>query len=165
MATIIERTTVKLFENLPVPFSQVSCFVLPSDDKVHALWALWLQSWRGDNLTQGPRILDTGSGPGIMVRLCMCLCQADVILGWSPVLGWEWKAKGQASFTRMCFYSGNLNCWFSTRYLEKQERVWRGRHEGERRRKETQTVEKTACASHLRQTDWWSVFFFFFLWC
>lgn len=84
--------------------------------------------------------------PGIMQRLCtgLCLCvcvslyQADVILGWSPVLGWEWDAKGPGHFRTICFYTGNPNCRFSTRYLELKER--QGKDWEEKRGEETEMV-------------------------
>lgn len=101
-----------------------------------------------------------------MARLRMnvqvCVWQADVILGNSPGKGWEWEAKGLDGFTRMCFYTGNLNCWFSIRYLENQKRGTGGQRKGGKRR-ETDSWKDSVCLmdgglfTFWRQIDWWSV--------
>lgn len=84
-----------LFQNPAFPFSQVSCFVLLSDDKENT-FSLPCDSRTGEkiNLTQRPCTSDRKCRPGIMVRLRMNVrvFVFDKLMsfwGYNPGMGWD----------------------------------------------------------------------------
>lgn len=65
----------------------------------------------------------------------MCVCLYVKLMSFRDgVQYWDGNEtpRGQATFTRICFYTGNPNCRFSTRYLENGGERGRAKTERER---------------------------------